>query len=77
MTPACTCRGCAAIDRMVQPPSLPATTVAVLREAALCAMRAAERTDAYDDDLALDLAARAHEWLSLAIADLRAAQGGP
>ncbi len=54
-------------------PMLPPTTASVLREVALLTGRAAERADANDFELTLDLACRALEWLPLAIRDLRRA----
>jgi hypothetical protein len=87
MTPAatpCACRGCATLDRRLghgrnerpELQRLPATTAAVLREAALLAGRAADRCDANDIEVALDLAARAQDWLLPALDDLRRAHAG-
>lgn len=47
------------------------TTVALLREAVTCASLAAERADAGDHEVALDLASRAATWVELALCDLR------
>jgi len=81
---ACTCHGCATLERILdrgrkgrgELRRLPATTAAVLREVALLAGRSADRCDANDIDVALDLAARAEDWLLPALDDLRRAHAG-
>lgn len=54
---------------------VPSTTADVLREVALLAARAAERVDAADYAVAMDLASRVSGWIDVALVDLRAATG--